>query len=64
MIKKRIEKLEKRLGRSRLMVFLIEADGRIIHNCEEITQDEYEILKDKADDVVTIIDDLGEGDDF
>jgi hypothetical protein len=64
LIKKRIEKLEKQLGRGRLMVFLIEADGRIIHGGEEITQDEYEILKDKADDVVTIIDDLGEGDDF
>jgi hypothetical protein len=63
LIKNRIEKLEKQLGRSKLMVFLIEADGRVIHDGKEITPDEYEMLKNKADHVVTIIDDLGEGDD-
>jgi hypothetical protein len=58
LIKKRIEKLEKQLGRSKLMLFLIEADGRIIHDGKEITRDEYENLKESVDKSITIIDDL------
>jgi hypothetical protein len=58
LIKKRIEKLEKQLGRSKLMLFLIEADGRIIHDGKEITRDEYENLKESVDKSITIIDNL------
>jgi hypothetical protein len=45
-----------------MLVFFIEADGKIIHNVKDINQDEYEMLKDKADHVVTIIYDLGKDD--
>jgi hypothetical protein len=58
LIKKRIEKLEKHLGKGRILVFFIEADGKIMHAGQEITRGEYDNLKESVEKSITIIDDI------